>query len=146
MLHSFIYFLNDEELSVNMSTPDSFLYWLLGFCLKSDFYFYPIFNTCAVVLVNLLRFSSISKEESQELPSEHTFWRDLVSAKFLVLSETTTAFTFFVMLHRRYLPVGMKDLIYCICLLVPLSNIVSYNFQLTNLVLTGSWEVQVGKS
>lgn len=68
-LHIFIYFLNDVELSVNKSTPDSFLID----CWKFDFDFYPIFNTCAVALVNLLRFSLTSKEEFQELPSEHTF-------------------------------------------------------------------------
>lgn len=58
-------------------------------------------DTVAVDLVSSLKSNLISKEESLEQPSELTFWNGLVFAKFLILSATTTASTFFVLHHKR---------------------------------------------
>jgi len=49
-------------------------------------------NLSAVDLVSLLRSSLISVEEYQEQPSEHILLKDLVSAKFQILSVATIAF------------------------------------------------------
>lgn len=56
---------------------------------------------CAVALVNLLRFNSISMEEFQEQPLELIFLRDPVFAKFQTQNVTIIVFTFFVQHHQR---------------------------------------------
>ena len=61
------------------------------------------FLNFAVVLVNLLRSNLTRVVESREQPFEHTFWRDLGSARLMILNATITAFIFFVLHHRRLL-------------------------------------------
>lgn len=61
-----------------------------------------LFLNTAAVLVNLWRFSLTSMGEYQELLSEPTFLKDLVFAKFLILSVTITAFTSCVQHQKRY--------------------------------------------
>lgn len=56
-----------------------------------------------VVLVNLLRYNSTSKEGSREQPSGLTFWSGPVFVKYLIRSATITAFTFSVPHQKRYI-------------------------------------------
>lgn len=57
----------------------------------------------AVVLVNLWKSSSIRVGGSLEQPYELICLKGLVFARFQILKETITAFTFFVLHHPRYL-------------------------------------------
>ncbi|XP_025013441.2 myosin-9 isoform X4 [Ricinus communis] len=59
--------------------------------------------TIPAVSGNLLRFNLMSMEEYQEQPSELIFLRDLEFVKSQIPSATITAFTFYVLHHKRRL-------------------------------------------